>query len=69
MRKIFEAVGFVLLVWGAVGVVHEFTGWFRVWGGLQLLNIPDGYQLFANIVLTVVGLVFLVASDRIGRSA
>jgi hypothetical protein len=68
-RKIFETAGFVLLVWGVAGVIHEFTGWFRLWGGVRLLHLPADCTLFANIVVAVVGLVLLVASDRRGRGA
>lgn len=63
MRKIFEAVGFVLMVWGVAGLVHEFTGWFRIWVVVRYLDFLDGYEIFANIVLAVLGLALLVASD------
>lgn len=64
MKKIFEVAGFLLFVWGVGGVVHELTGWFKLWGVVDRLDFLDGYEMFASIVLAVVGVVLMVAADR-----
>ncbi|MEU0391702.1 hypothetical protein ABZ208_02730 [Streptomyces sp. NPDC006208] len=67
MRKFCEVAGFVLFLWGAAGVLHELTGWFRLWGVVRRLDFLDGYELYASIVLAVVGMALMVAADRPGR--
>ncbi|ALC19731.1 hypothetical protein ACH46N_01635 [Streptomyces pristinaespiralis] len=64
MKKILEVGGFLLFVWGAAGVAHELTGWFRFWGVVRRLSFLDGHELYASIVLAVLGGVMMVASDR-----
>lgn len=34
---------------------------------MRYLDFLDGYEIFANIVLAVLGLALLVASDRTGN--
>ncbi|MFF8841577.1 hypothetical protein ACF08N_02430 [Streptomyces sp. NPDC015127] len=67
MKKILEVVGFLLFVWGAAGVLHELTGWFKLWGVVARLDFLDGHELYASIVLAVLGGALMVASDRVGR--
>lgn len=56
--------GFLLFLWGAAGVAHELTGWFRLWGVVDRLVLLDGHELYASIVLAVLGGALMVASDR-----
>jgi hypothetical protein len=64
MKKILEVGGFLLFLWGAAGVAHELTGWFRLWGVVDRLAFLDGHELYASIVLAVLGGALMVASDR-----
>jgi hypothetical protein len=45
-------------------VAHELTGWFRLWGVVDRLAFLDGHELYASIVLAVLGGALMVASDR-----
>lgn len=67
MRKFCEAAGFILFLWGAAGVLHELTGWFRLWGIVRRLHFLDGYELYTSIVLAVLGLALMTGADRQGR--
>ncbi|MGW7197120.1 hypothetical protein [Streptomyces chryseus] len=68
MKKILEVAGFVLFVAGASGLVHEVTGWMpKFFGFLQLLPFLRGHEIYTNIVLAVVGVALMAASDRFPR--
>lgn len=69
MKKILELIGIVLVIQGIAGVVHEFTGWFGLWTIVPYLGFLDGNEIFANIVLAVLGGLMLAVSDseRVGR--
>jgi hypothetical protein len=65
MKKILEVVGFVLFVAGASGLIHEVTGWMpKFFGFLRLLPFLEGHEIYTNIVLAVVGIAVMAASDR-----
>ncbi|MFI6473044.1 hypothetical protein ACIBL5_22630 [Streptomyces sp. NPDC050516] len=67
MRKFLEVAGFLLLVQGIGGLVHEWTGWFSLW---TLVHRPDalaGHEVFASIVLAVAGVAVLIASERAAK--
>lgn len=64
MKKILEVAGFLLFVWGASGVLHELTGWFKLWGVVRRLDFLDGYELYASIVPAVLGVALMTAADR-----
>lgn len=67
MKRIFEVVGFLLTLWGVAGLVHEWFGWFKLWGVVAKLGWFEGYEVYASIVLAVAGLALMVASERVGR--
>ncbi|MEW2581382.1 hypothetical protein [Streptomyces syringium] len=64
MKKILEVLGFILVVQGAMAVLHEVTDWFGNWGVVRHIGFLDGYELYAGIVLAVLGIAICVASDR-----
>ena len=72
MKKILEGVGMVLLVTGGCGVLHELTGWFRFIGFTrwftEYLGFLHGRELFANIVIAVVGFAVLMIADRLRKA-
>jgi hypothetical protein len=68
MRKACELVGSVLLVLGLGGLVHHFIGWFGKWAVVRYVPFLDGYELYANAALAVVGfLMVAVAEDAAKR--
>ncbi|WP_017236848.1 hypothetical protein [Streptomyces sp. SS] len=73
MKRFLEVVGFLLTVFGVCGVIRELTdGWFKLMGLTRFLTdnvgFLEGREVFANIVIAVLGLVLMVASDRVPKS-
>ncbi|KOG25190.1 MULTISPECIES: hypothetical protein [Streptomyces] len=73
MKRFLEVVGFLLTVLGVCGVIRELTdGWFKLMGLTRFLTdnvgFLEGREVFANIVMAVLGLVLMVASDRVPKS-
>ncbi|MFF3458991.1 hypothetical protein ACFYXH_32670 [Streptomyces sp. NPDC002730] len=68
MKKILEAIGTVLLVVGVCGVLRELTGWFRFLGLTRFVTEYFGFlhgrEIFANIVIAVVGFAVLMMADQ-----
>lgn len=63
MKRFLEVAGFVLLVQGAGGLLHEWTGWFGTWSVLHRAGFLAGHEIFAGVVVAVLGAALLVASD------
>ncbi|CAM5575083.1 hypothetical protein [Streptomyces fumanus] len=61
MKKLLEFLGFVAVVQGAAGLLHEFTDW-RV-GFVQQLAFLDGREVYASVALVVLGLALFVAAE------
>ncbi|MFD7231131.1 hypothetical protein [Streptomyces sp. NPDC059881] len=71
MRKILEFIGAALIIVGVCGVLRQLTGgWFALMGFTRWLIEPvgflDGKELYAHIVLAVLGVAFLTAAGRSG---
>jgi hypothetical protein len=76
MKKSFQLLGIVMVLQGVSGAidhlaVQPFFGFFlnlfnRV--VLPRLGFLDGYELFANLILAVLGAVVVVAVDRLGAN-
>ncbi|MFD3530326.1 hypothetical protein [Streptomyces sp. NPDC058664] len=72
MKGFLEGLGALLLVSGIAGVIRELTdGWFRFLGLTRFLTenvgFLEGRELFANIVIAVLGLVVAIAGSRIAK--
>jgi hypothetical protein len=65
MKKILETVGFVVFAQGAAGLLHEWTGWFRLWAVVRRFDFLQDHGLFANIVLVVTGVAVMIAADSV----
>ncbi|MGW4700759.1 hypothetical protein [Streptomyces sp. NPDC004285] len=70
MKKFLEGLGALLLVAGVAGVIREVTGgWFHFLGLTRFLTdnvgFLEGRELFANIVVAVVGLALAIGASRI----
>ncbi|MGW6469518.1 hypothetical protein [Streptomyces nigra] len=63
MKQLLEFLGFICLVQGVMGLVHEFTDWH--WGLVQRVRFLDGYEIYASVVLLVLAIaLFAVAENR-----
>ncbi|CCK26430.1 putative membrane protein [Streptomyces davaonensis JCM 4913] len=63
MKELLEVLGFLALVQGIAGLLHEFTDWD--WGLVQKLGFLDGYEIFASVTLLVLAFaLFAVAESR-----
>ncbi|MEV3992584.1 hypothetical protein AB0J57_27100 [Streptomyces sp. NPDC049837] len=72
MKKILEVLGTLVLVVGVCGVLRELTGWFRFMGFSRYLTENVGFlhgrEVFANIVIAVLGFAILMISDRMRKA-
>ncbi|MEU2431618.1 hypothetical protein ABZ611_19240 [Streptomyces sp. NPDC007861] len=73
MKKLLEFIGAALLVVGVCGVLRELTdGWFAFMGFTRWIIEPigflDGRELYAHIVVSVLGLAVLGLGDRYGKA-
>ncbi|MEU6623273.1 hypothetical protein ABZ926_21225 [Streptomyces litmocidini] len=69
MKKFLEGLGVLLFLAGVAGVIRELTGgWFHFMGLTRFLTenvwFLEGRELFANIVVAVLGLVLAIAGSR-----
>ncbi|MEV3856899.1 hypothetical protein AB0J38_21530 [Streptomyces sp. NPDC050095] len=62
LRKILEVVGGLALLQGAVGLVHEFTGWLG-WGLISHLGFLDGREVYGSIALIVLAIALFAAAE------
>ncbi|WP_181795933.1 hypothetical protein [Streptomyces sp. WELS2] len=61
MKQLLEFLGFIALVQGVMGLVHEFTDWHV--GLVQRLGFLDGYEVYASVALIVLALALFAAAD------
>ncbi|NEA98149.1 hypothetical protein [Streptomyces sp. SID13726] len=63
MKQLLELLGFLALVQGVMGLLHEFTDW-RV-GLVQRIGFLDGYGIYVSVALVVLAFaLFAVAESR-----
>ncbi|MFJ9055600.1 MULTISPECIES: hypothetical protein [unclassified Streptomyces] len=65
MKKFVETAGFIVCVQGVAGLLHEWTGWFRLWAVVARLDVLEGHGLFVSIVLVVTGGAMMIAADSL----
>lgn len=65
MKKFCESIGFIVFIQGVAGLLHEWTGWFRLWTVVRRVEFLGGYAMFVNIVLVMTGAAVMVAADRL----
>jgi hypothetical protein len=69
MRKVVELVGFVLVFMGVSGTIDHLAVQ-PIFGFLNVLNrfvfpkVLPGYELYANLMVAVFGVILLVAAAR-----
>ncbi|MFD1535887.1 hypothetical protein [Nonomuraea guangzhouensis] len=72
MKAILDVAGWLLVVQGVGGVVNTLLGWWRWAHDLLLVNhLPflQGREIFASIVIGVLGLALLSASASMSGKA
>ncbi|PAZ16869.1 hypothetical protein CLM62_05955 [Streptomyces sp. SA15] len=63
MKQFLELLGFLALVQGAMGLIHEFTDWHI--GLVQRMGFLDGYEIYASVTLIVLAIaLFAVAESQ-----
>jgi hypothetical protein len=65
MRKLGAAVGVLIVLQGAGGIVDHFGG--SLWLRLFVINrsgLFAGYEIFANCILATLGVVLIAAVSR-----
>ncbi|MFD5264887.1 hypothetical protein NFX46_10690 [Streptomyces phaeoluteigriseus] len=61
MKQLLEVLGFIALVQGVAGLVHEFTD--LDWGLVQRLGVLDGYEVYASVALLVLAFALFAAAE------
>ncbi|TXS48546.1 hypothetical protein EAO75_16585 [Streptomyces sp. uw30] len=61
MKQFLEILGFIALVQGIAGLVHEFTDWD--WGLVQRIGFLDGFEIYASIALIVLAIALFAAAE------
>ncbi len=66
LKGLLGFVSFVLVAGGISGLLHEWLGWFRLFGFLRYLA-PDGYEVYSYVVMIALGIAVGAASEALGR--
>ncbi|SOE08206.1 hypothetical protein [Streptomyces sp. Ag109_G2-15] len=61
MKQLLELLGFVALVQGVLGLVHEFTDWHV--GLVQRIGFLDGYEVYASVALVLLAFALFAVAD------
>lgn len=69
MRKAVEFLGFVLLAMGVSGTIDHLAvqpllGFLNVLNRWLFPKVVPGYELYANLIVALLGMVVLVAATR-----
>ncbi|MDT0436182.1 MULTISPECIES: hypothetical protein [Streptomyces] len=60
MKRLLEIAGLVALAQGALGLLHEVTGWET--GVVHRLGFLDGKEVYANVTLLVLAFALFAAA-------
>jgi hypothetical protein len=72
MQAVLKVFGWLLLLQGVAGLVNGLLGWWRWAHDLIVVNhLPflEGYEVFAAIVIGVLGFVLLAIADSGDKEA
>ncbi|POX49776.1 hypothetical protein C3489_23945 [Streptomyces sp. Ru71] len=61
MKRLLEFAGFIALVQGVLGLLHEFTDWHV--GLVRRIGFLDGYEVYASVALIVLALALFAAAE------
>ncbi|MEV0229083.1 hypothetical protein [Nonomuraea sp. NPDC050786] len=71
MKAVLTVLGWLLLLQGLGGLLNTLFGWWRWAHDLLVVNrLPflEGYEVFAAIVIGVLGLALLAVADSVKRA-
>jgi hypothetical protein len=71
MEAVLKVSGWLLLVQGVGGLVNGLLGWWRWAENLIVVNhlaFLDGYEVFAAIVIGVLGFVLLSVAESVKKA-
>lgn len=71
MKATLTVLGWLLLLQGAGGLLNTLFGWWRwAYDLLVVHRLPflEGYEVFAAIVIGVLGFVLLAVADSAGKA-
>jgi uncharacterized membrane protein len=67
MKQVLELLGFIALVQGVLGLLHEWVHWDV--GFVQRAAFLEGYEIYASVALVVVAVaLFAFAESRSKQS-
>ncbi|AIV33449.1 hypothetical protein LMJ38_35125 [Streptomyces sp. R1] len=61
MKKLLEFLGFVTVLQGVMGLVHEFAEWNV--GLVRRIAFLDGYEVYASVALLALGGALFAAAE------
>ncbi|MFF4037054.1 hypothetical protein [Streptomyces sp. NPDC001816] len=61
MKQVLEFLGFIALMQGVMGLVHEFTHWHV--GLVQKIGFLDGYEVYASVALLLLAFALFAVAD------
>ncbi|MGN3954760.1 hypothetical protein ACGV4K_06550 [Streptomyces sp. WAC8370] len=61
MKKLLEIAGFLAVLQGAMGLVHEVTDWNV--GLVRRIGFLDGYEVYASLALLALGAALFAAAE------
>ncbi|MGW2050962.1 hypothetical protein ACWCPF_38240 [Streptomyces sp. NPDC001858] len=61
MKELLGVLGFLALVQGVLGLLHEFTDWHA--GLVQRLGFLDGYEVYASAALIAAAFALFAAAE------
>jgi hypothetical protein len=71
MRTILRVLGWLFVLQGVGGLINHLWGWWRWAHDLLVVNIVpflDGYEIFAAIVIGVLGFALLATGDSLKKT-
>ncbi|MGP3949787.1 hypothetical protein [Streptomyces sp. 7N604] len=67
MKSILGFLSFMFIAGGVTGLVHQWIDWGPAFFGFFRFVIPDGYEVYGYIVLTVLGIAVAAAANGVRR--
>ncbi|MGW5786642.1 hypothetical protein ACWEWK_21910 [Streptomyces sp. NPDC003757] len=61
MKRLLEFLGFLAVLQGVLGLVHEFAGWNT--GLVRRIALLDGYGVYASMALLALGGALFAAAE------
>ncbi|GAB2815280.1 hypothetical protein GCM10027073_53940 [Streptomyces chlorus] len=61
MKKLLEILGFIALIQGLAGLVHQFTDWN--WGLVQRMGFLEGFEIYAGLALLALAVALFAAAE------